>query len=650
MTGVNRVKFFSTADLSVPYYFERIENVISNFANNKSKYTINDIIELYNIQLFFESKIYSNNWTDEEITEFKQVVQRDFPKCIGMFMSKLPFDKIDHIFSTVETKYTKNLWELIANYKVYKKIKPSSFISLIESGNLGLRQVLSHKELVQHYSKEIFEHMKDNINVAPILISYYFEENKGKQVPLFFPESLSSEFVNIIDSYIEHDDANSNYLKLIYNSSKDSDLKLPDITKLKAKRKYDKNVERYFNISRGFGYSISVLFSDEVDEAKAADFNIIRIEDNELQYKLEYSLSWIVENLDNPTILNNFIYLFEYTDVQFRSRHVSRRSQLSFFESSIEVRGKKDYPIGVAFDISNSTAQVQIINYSNLLKNNEINLEDVFQWFFNEYLNEEFNIQGYMFNKSSDKSTYLEKCRHLGPEIESILKQFELYSKYKEIDQELLEMSSSQLSIKNIPSILENKYIYPIGKDYEYIEHLIFSSQSPMAFLSGFEENDEFFYGLIMNNEISINVLREHHKEYINLLESFDVLYIDANKVIRPNKEKLMILNQLYEYGYICLHYFKGYMKVINEFEKMGLVEFDSTLFSRPEQDYYNFLLNKSEFSNGLDLRNRYLHGSQKTNDTQNYSDYFVFLRIIVLIIIKINEEFCLKDSYNKSN
>jgi len=53
-------------------------------------------------------------------------------------------------------------------------------------------------------------------------------------------------------------------------------------------------------------------------------------------------------------------------------------------------------------------------------------------------------------------------------------------------------------------------------------------------------------------------------------------------------------------------------------------------------------------FDNGLDLRNKYLHGTQKLDEYSNNQDYYIFLRILILIVIKINEEFCLKYSTEK--
>ena len=54
-------------------------------------------------------------------------------------------------------------------------------------------------------------------------------------------------------------------------------------------------------------------------------------------------------------------------------------------------------------------------------------------------------------------------------------------------------------------------------------------------------------------------------------------------------------------------------------------------------------MLNVQQFTNGPELRNKYAHGVFSLNDNQHYNDYIELLKIMVLIIIKINEEFCLK-------
>lgn len=58
--------------------------------------------------------------------------------------------------------------------------------------------------------------------------------------------------------------------------------------------------------------------------------------------------------------------------------------------------------------------------------------------------------------------------------------------------------------------------------------------------------------------------------------------------------------------------------------------------------------VNKSEFSNGLDLRNRYIHDTNSLDKRHQQNDYIVLLKMFVILVIKINEEFCLQDKISK--
>lgn len=49
---------------------------------------------------------------------------------------------------------------------------------------------------------------------------------------------------------------------------------------------------------------------------------------------------------------------------------------------------------------------------------------------------------------------------------------------------------------------------------------------------------------------------------------------------------------------------------------------------------------------NGHDLRNKYLHGSNNSSEKTYESDYIIILRILIIILIKINDDLSL---YNKS-
>ena len=89
--------------------------------------------------------------------------------------------------------------------------------------------------------------------------------------------------------------------------------------------------------------------------------------------------------------------------------------------------------------------------------------------------------------------------------------------------------------------------------------------------------------------------------------------------------------------------------EIIDELEKNKMVCFESSLFSKLESDYINYFLNKAKFNNGYDLRNKYAHIQPNIdNDKVHYENYMRFLRIFILTVIKINDEFCTLEDIKK--
>lgn len=637
-----RVKYYSTNDLSAGFYLKRIEDIICNFVVEKKRVDINEIIELYNIQQFFHNRIYSIHWTKQQLNDYSEIVS-DFSRVIGEFFLGINIDTIESMFNTIYYDYRNDFWKLIEKYKVYDKISVEQFRKIILNKHFILNDVLKCKNIVKKFSDEIITYMEKNPFCAEIILSYYLEKHDRNIESLYFPVELSNEKKTLIlDKYIASNSSNINYLKLIFESNSTNNLRLPDRLKLKAKRKYDEEIETLFKEGTGFEYGAKVSFSNKIDE----EFKF-ETDDNRILSVL-YSAKWIKENLDYPTLLNNFIYLFGYTDLQFRSLHVSRESQMSIIEKYLGIKGRKEYPTGIAFQQIQMLAQLQMIGYCNELEKYNIFLEDIIEWFFCNYLEEEFNVKGFCFNKSSHTVSYLEKCRNIAAEFDNILKRFKIYCEDGEIDDELLHISTEHIFIKDIPSMLSNKYIYPCGNDYQTISNLLFSDQSIIHYLPKLSNNYNSFYCLLEKENVYYDMFEDYQIPSIDWLIDHNIIKIDNKKRIMPYWEKIKILNELYQHDVVCFSYMKKYQSIIMELNKMGLVQFSSSLFSRPEQDYYNYLFNKSEFDNGLDIRNSYTHGTQRVDENQNKQDYFIFLRIMILIVIKINEEFCLKYPKNK--
>lgn len=55
--------------------------------------------------------------------------------------------------------------------------------------------------------------------------------------------------------------------------------------------------------------------------------------------------------------------------------------------------------------------------------------------------------------------------------------------------------------------------------------------------------------------------------------------------------------------------------------------------------------MNKSKCTNGYDIRNKYLHGTNVNDEKQYESDYYLILKNIIIIVLKINDDLCLNDT-----
>ncbi len=519
-----RVKYYSTNDLSAGFYLKRIEDIICNFVVEKKRVDINEIIELYNIQQFFHNRIYSIHWTKQQLNDYSEIVS-GFSRVIGEFFSGINIDTIESMFDTIYYDYRNDFWKLIEKYKVYDKISVEQFRKIILNKHFILNDVLKCKNIVKKFSDEIITYMEKNPFCAEIILSYYLEKHDRNIESLYFPVKLSNEKKTLIlDKYIASNSSNINYLKLIFESNSTNNLRLPDRLKLKAKRKYYEEIETLFKEGTGFEYGAKVSFSNKIDE----EFKF-ETDDNRILSVL-YSAKWIKENLDYPTLLNNFIYLFGYTDLQFRSLHVSRESQMSIIEKYLGINGRKEYPTGIAFQQIQMLAQLQMIRYCNELEKYNIFLEDIIEWFFCNYLEEEFNVKGFCFNKSSHTVSYLEKCRNIAAEFDNILKRFKIYCEDGEIDDELLHISTEHIFIKDIPSMLSNKYIYPCGNDYQTISNLLFSDQSIIHYLPKLSNNYNSFYCLLEKENVYYDMFEDYQIPSIDWLIDHNIIKIDNKK------------------------------------------------------------------------------------------------------------------------
>jgi hypothetical protein len=243
-------------------------------------------------------------------------------------------------------------------------------------------------------------------------------------------------------------------------------------------------------------------------------------------------------------------------------------------------------------------------------------------------------------------TSYLEKVRSLAPEFESMLKQYKLFVEEGHIEFELLQISSSPTPVKDIPSLNTNKYIYinTENKELSNVINLFFSDQTLLGYVEPFRtKHYRTLFDVLVNEDVAFERYEDFQKPYLNLLIDKGYLYIDDKGCLQfVNPARVTILYDIFqnEAG-AFYHYPSRFQQEAKKMASENLVFMKNTLFSKPEQDYFNFYLNKSEFTNGYDLRNRYVHGSE-TNPKEiekHKSAYQTYLRLIVLTLLKIEDD-----------
>ena len=627
------IKYYGKNDMSIGWALEDSEEKLQAFSSESTVENVNEAIELFNIAQWLDTEVRLRKWDEDTYNEYKAKSPLLMKLC-AKFFSKINNDSFMEIEECVCISYLEDFWTLVEKFKVYERISKDTFKRFMEDSNPTLWVILKHKRIVDFFGRELSDVLRVS-EQTPELIAHNFLE-AGEKIRYYFPkELLPSEYEGILKKYVESENPNPNYLHLIMIHNSTKECPISDKLKLSAKKAYHKYWENNQASGTGIGYGVELSFGDVPD--------VVSYEKDGYTIKYTYDIKWLEENLDYPTILNNFKFLFEYFDMFWRCTFVAVESEMGVFEKDIGLKGKKEYIKGTSFNMCNMTSTLQMNAYYNFLKKNNISLELVIKWFFEVYLKEEFGAGGFVYNPSKNDASWLDKCRNIASEMDGVLKQYRMYVEDGQIDRELLEMSSEHIVLSMVPSFLENKYAYAESTDIHHQMHLLFSDQSTITYTEKTKSSYNSFCLLIMSEEMRRSDFFEYQLPAIDWLIEKNVVYVDDNEVLRLNRKYIVILADMYKHDVVCVRYYGKYKTILTEMKDSNDIRMESTLFSVPETNYLNYMLNRSEYSNGKDLRNKYIHSTYPMEEDVQMQDYMDLLKIMITIIGKVNEEFLLR-------
>jgi hypothetical protein len=638
----NRVKFYSQNDMASGLQLKEAEKVLNSYSE-ENHYSINDYIEFYEINIYFENDLFLLSWSENEKENYKSKALILLEATKQFWLNNIENENIISLFEEVDYGFYDSFWLLTNKFNVYKKIDKQTFEEITKNNRFGVRPLLKQQNIVNFFSQKIRAYFIDNTASAEILLSFYEEAERREKEPLYFPNSLNdSDKENLILDYINYSDVNLNYIKLIVNSKT---FKLSNKTKLLAKKKAKQLNNEALKDSNVLSQAVGISISKDQKEPSNISFDK---EKRRLIYN--YSEDYLNVTKSFIGIYKNFSHLFNFINFQGCIDLVYKESEVATLES-ILMRSKNEFYISFSFHRQSLISHLQIISYAKYLENHNIYIEDSLNYVVNEYLNQNFPINGLRIKFPTKETSYEEKIRSLAPELEFLIKQYQSYVENNSIDFELLEFNSEPIYYSKIKSKIKQKYVYGKGDDFSRLKYDFFSDQSSLFYTEKFKSKHKNLYELLTKEDVLYSDFKGYQTPEIDYLISKNILLKNSSDYVKIHNNNLVYIMSILHYQGV-LNYWYYPDRIRNEILVMktnGLVFFDDSFFTQEERRYFNYYLNKKEFTNGLDLRNKYLHGSNSKSVDVHERDYYILLKLLILAIHKINEDLKLENTVNDS-
>lgn len=636
---LERVAFFSKEDWAAGHNLGRAEKLLESI-NLSDALDINDLLELYHVKLYFDNDMFLLSWDDTLKGKFNARINQAWA-LIKSFWLGIDNENVMGYINQLEFNYKPSFWELVDYFQVYKKIDKAVFVNIMDTFSFQISYILACKNIVQFFDREIRSFLMKHPTSAELLLSRLEEKHTGKRPEAYFPKSLNlADREAIMDSYLNGPDPNVNYVRLIEKCKDSPQLKLSAKLRLKAKRTAAALNTTIFEKGHSWKEGVQVSISkDQQDPVKYSRKQGI--------LEVCYGEDFFNRNKTDISLFQVFRRLFAYLDLTGLITLVSKESELDTLEK-VFMQSKHEYVIGSTYQRKSMLAYLQLVIYADYLNRRSLSLEVIIESVVTDFFKAQHQIT-LQFKFPSGNATYLEKIRTLAPDFEFLLRQYQAFVKEGEIDMELLQINSVPLYFSEIPSLLPKKYAYSDHEKIRYLKYLFFSDQSLLHYVEPFNSQYRNLYDLLVNEEVNIENFANFQQAEIHRLITDDYLLLDANNVVRIKQSYfLFVVGELYTNNVISYwHYPDAIRSVIDDMAVNNLLVFESTLFTKEELGYFNYHLNKKDYTNGIDLRNKYAHGTNTTSEKEHQSDYYILLKLLILAVLKIEDDLLLHQQFS---
>lgn len=663
-------------------YFLNMERLIelANSINLETDYDLIDILEFHNILKFFINKNYPQELSEQQVKDAKAKIYQIVPPFFKNETKEDIINDFKYMFDpkNIETleeidkkikggtldrdsekdyvlQYREDYLECFEKYNLAEKLDEDSLGEVLQDTELPIHILLKTNYFIQNYPQLMKNLFLKNSNNIELLLNNYTSDFAGNKTKYHIPENITKEeMYQFCLDYIDSDFSNGNYLILIEQGIQGiKELNIDGKLKLKAKKKNEEIEKKLFYnedgtfVNSGFSQKIVV-------HTKKEDY------DNEIStVKALIETDWLKDNKEPETLLNYLMCLEGFfTSNRILNLCTFPNYEASVFERLLGMKSQKHYEISHSFSIKNRLLLLSFQVIETFLKKElDTRVEDLIDYFFTEYSVKNFQVNWLSLDFAKQDEKMSIQTKNLFTVEEHIRKQWNLLVEENEIDKDLFELETTP-RIATLKSFLDKKYIYANRKNKDVLRflNLLFSDQSRITYINEDLTDENFFILMLKNNINKSDLLNFQHQDIDFLIEK-NIISIDEDGFLYITVKQLTriaIFSNIYKFGVI--HYYhaldnsmilKLQQYEIDEMITEEVLTFENTLFSKPETDFLNYILNNSEFDNALALRNKYLHGSVVDD---NYTDYLYSLIILVIYLIKINDELILNEEIQKNN
>jgi hypothetical protein len=634
-----RVKFYGPRDLASGWLAEQAVKLIQEYSHDRKIHSLNDALELHNALAFESHSIFPRSLSEQE-REDLAASARESRRQIASFFACFDPSDLDDLLNDFEHEYGDDLILLLERHGIAKKIGGQALFDALVKAHMPLATMLSKPQFVKGHDRRLRDALLADARHGELLVRMRLIRDSDSSYHL--PASFTGEDAQqLLSAYIESASPHPNHVEAIAYANDNPGFGITPKIRLQAKKRCEVLMDELFSddkntlLKRRYGIRIDpeqhAPVLDHIDHAESGMTHI-----------RSFGGPYLSATLEQESVLANFAAMVGYLDRQGLLTMPSFKAQIDTFEG-LFLAGKDSYPKGKMYKHLDALTMQATHFYAEFLRQNGIEVEDAVAWFFREHLTSKFGAAGFYYTASSPTSSFLERCRHISAEMESIARQFTLYCDEGELDLELLRMTSAPRPWSEIPSLVVHKYLRSEAtSDCEQALFLLFNDQSRLTYVNK-TLRARSFVQLVTEIELPYDALHHFQKEPVDWLISQGLVAVDAGVIEFPQPTLILVLSDIYNreaapFGHYGTDESAAALALVDK----GWLAFSSTLLTSAEASYFNFILNKSEFSDGPDLRNRYAHGTNADpgDVTAHRQSYVLLLRMLVSLALKIRDDF----------